>query len=66
MDMNCYDAFHLEYCFICHGAPALAAFASILLITAFIYLFSSSPYSVLPSLLPLLLIEVFSCHSSFL
>ena len=40
MDMNCYDAFYLEYCFICHSAPALATFPSLLLITVFIYLLS--------------------------
>ena len=44
MDMNCYDASHLEYCFVCQGAPALAAFASILLnIVFFYFLFIQSP-----------------------
>ena len=40
MDMNCYDAFHLDSCFISHEAPALATFPSLLLITVFIYLLS--------------------------
>ena len=40
MDMNCYDAFHLNSCFISHEAPALATFPSLLLITVFIYLLS--------------------------
>ena len=40
MEMNCHNEFHLEYCFICHSAPALAAFPSILLTDAFIYLLS--------------------------
>ena len=66
MDMSDYDVFHLEYCFVCHGAPALAAFPSILLITVFIYLLPSNPHSAFLSLLSLLLIEVSSCHSSFL
>ena len=66
MGMNCYDVFHLEHCFVCHGAPALAAFPSILLITVFIYILPSNPHSVHLSLLSLLLIEVSSCHSSFL
>ena len=44
MDMSDYDIFHLKYCFIYHGAPALAAFPSILLITVFFYLlFIQSP-----------------------
>ena len=44
MDMNCYDVLHLEYCFICHGEPVLAAFPSILLIIVFFYLlFIQSP-----------------------
>ena len=66
MNMSDYDIFHLEYCFVCHGAPALAAFPAILLITAFIYLIPSNLHSVFLSLLSLLLIEVSSCHSSFL
>ena len=37
IDMNCYDAFHLEYCFMSHRVPA---FPSLLLITVFIYLLS--------------------------
>ena len=65
MDMNDHDIFHLEYCFMFHRAPALAAFASILLITVFIYLLPSNPHSALHSLLSLLLIDVSSCHSSF-
>ena len=40
MDMNCYDAFHLDSCFISHETPALATFPSLLLITVFIYLLS--------------------------
>ena len=63
MDMSDYDASHFEYCFVCHGAPA---FPSLLLITVFIYLLPSNPHSALLSLLSLLLIEVSSCHSSFL
>ena len=66
MDTNWYDVFHLEYCFVCHGAPALTAFPSILLLTAFIYFLPSNPHSALLSLLSLLLIEVSSCYSSFL
>ena len=66
MSLNDYDAFHLEYCFIPHRAPALAAFPSILLITVFIYLFSSNSHSIHLSLLSLLLIEDSSCYSSFL
>ena len=66
MDMSDYDVFHFEYCFVSHGAPALAAFPSILLITVFIYILPSNPHSVHLSLLSLLLIEVSSCHSSFL
>ena len=66
MDMNCYDAFHFEYCFVCHGTSALAAFLSILLITVFFYLLPSNLHSVLHSLLSLLLIDFSSCHSSFL
>ncbi len=66
MDMNCYDAFHFEYCFVCHGAPALAAFPSILFTDVFIYLIPSNLHSIHLSLLSLLLIEVSSCHSSFL
>ena len=66
MSLNDYDAFHLEYCFIPHEAPALTAFPSILFITAFIYLLPSNPHSAFLSLLSLLLIEVSSCHSSFL
>ena len=65
MDISDNDVFHLEYCFICHGAPALAAFPSILLITVFIYLLSSNSHSIHLSLLSLLLIEDSSCHSSF-
>ena len=63
MDMSDHDVFYLESCFFSHGAPA---YASILLITVFIYLFSSNSHSIHLSLLPLLLIEVSSCHSSFL
>ena len=66
MDMSDYDASHFEYCFVCHGAPALAAFPSILLIIVFIYLLSSNLHSIHLSLPLLLLIEVSSCHSSFL
>ena len=66
MDMNCHNEFYLEYCFIPHGAPALAAFSSILLIIVFIYLLPSDIYSIFLSLLSLLLIEVSSCHSCFL
>ena len=66
MDMNWYEAFHLEYCFVFHGAPALAAFPFILLITVFIYLLPSNLHSIHLSLLSLLLIDVSSCHSSFL
>ena len=66
MEMNCHNEFHLEYCFICHSAPALAAFPSILLITVFIYLLPSNPHSIHLSLLSLLLIAVSSYHSSFL
>ena len=63
MDMSDYDASHFEYCFVCHGAPA---FPSLLLITAFIYFIPSDSRSALLSLLSLLLIDVSSCHSSFL
>ena len=66
MDMSDYDVFHFEYCFVSHGAPALAAFPSILLITVFIYFLPFNIHSILLSLLSLLLIEVSSCHSSFL
>ena len=66
MILNDYDAFHLEYCFIPHEAPALTAFPSILLIIVFIYLLSSNLHSIHLSLPLLLLIEVSSCHSSFL
>ena len=66
MDLSDYDIFHLEYCIVCHGAPALAAFPSILLITVFIYILSSNLHSIHLSLQSLLLIEVSSCHSSFL
>ena len=66
MVMNCNDVLYLEYCFICHGEPVLAAFPSILLTNVFIYLLSSNPHSTLLSLPSLLLIAVSSCHSSFL
>ena len=63
MSVNDYDVFYLEYCFICHSAPA---FPSLLLITVLIYLLPSILHSVLLSLLSLLLIDVSSYHSSFL
>ena len=66
MDMNWYDVFYLEYCFDCHGVPAFPSFPSILLITVFLYLLPSYHHSIHHSLLSLLLIEVSSCHSSFL
>ena len=52
--------FYLEYCFVSYGAPAFAAFASILLTDTFIYLLSSNFHSIHLSLLSLLLIEVSS------
>ena len=60
------DEFYLEYCFICHGAPAFPSSSSFLLITVFIYLIPFNPHSTLLSLLSLLLIGVSSFHSSFL
>ena len=66
MDMNCYDAFHLDSCFISHGALAFPSSSSFLLITVLIYLLPSNPHSIHLSLQSLLLIVVSSCHSSFL
>ena len=66
MDMNCFDVFYLEHCFICHPTPASTAFPSILLIIVFFYLLPSNLHSIHLSLLSLLLIEVSSCYSSFL
>ena len=66
MDMSDYDIFHLEYCLISHGAPALASFHSILLTDTFIYLLPFNSHSTHLSLLSLLLIEVSPCYSSFL
>ena len=66
MDMNCYEAFHLDSCFISHGALAFPSSSPILLTNAFTYLIPSDPHSALHSLLSLLLIEVSLCHSSFL
>ena len=66
MDLSDYDIFYLEYCFMFHRAPALAAFPSILLITVFFYFLPSNSHSIHLSLLSFLLIEVSSCHSSFL
>ena len=66
MDMSDYDIFQMEYCFICHGAQAFPSSSSFLLTNAFFYLLPSNPHSALLSFLSLLLIEVSSCHSSFL
>ncbi len=40
IDMNCYDAFHLEYCFMSHRVPGFPFSSSILLTDVFIYLLS--------------------------
>ena len=40
IDMNCYNAFHLEYCFMSHRVPEFTFSSSILLTDAFIYLLS--------------------------
>ena len=52
MEMNDQDVFHLEHCFVCYSAPALAAFPSILLIIVF-----STSFLPIPTLLFFL-----SCH----
>ena len=66
MDMNWYDVFYLESCFICHPTSASTAFPSFLLITIFIYFLPFNSHSIHLSLLSLLLIEVSPCYSSFL